>query len=76
MELLRESFRNWKSTFKKQYYDPLGTPEALIARGGPTDMPESQFVDIVTYWYSPKGRVLYQSLFFCSSNFLFKFFTY
>lgn len=56
MELIRESFRNWKSTFKKKYYDPLGTPEGLIARGGPIDMPESQFVDIVTYWYSPKGR--------------------
>lgn len=64
MELLRESFRDYKAKFKAQYYRPLDTPASVIARGGPKNMPAGQFADMVTYWYSSKGKVIQLLLFY------------
>ncbi|KAK8934387.1 ATP-dependent DNA helicase Q-like SIM [Platanthera zijinensis] len=57
MELLRETFRDYKAKFKSLYYRPSETPASVIARGGPKNMPANQFADMVTYWYSSKGKV-------------------
>ncbi|KAK8947504.1 hypothetical protein KSP40_PGU009510 [Platanthera guangdongensis] len=57
MHLLGESFKDNKAKFKSSFYRPSDTPEAVIARGRPKSMPVCEFVDMVTYWHSPKGKL-------------------
>ncbi|KAK8966612.1 hypothetical protein KSP40_PGU006148 [Platanthera guangdongensis] len=56
MHLLGERYKDNKAKFKSLFYRPSETPESVIARGGPKSMHVSEFVDMVTYWYSLKGK--------------------